>query len=47
MTIRELALEKVKNGLLINKNTQQPLQESDILNIFSDLRKFTEGGILS
>jgi fumarate hydratase class II len=47
MTIRELALEKVKNGLLINKNTQQPLQESDILNVFSDLRKFTEGGILS
>lgn len=47
MTIRELALEKIKNGLLINKNTQQPLQESDILNVFSDLRKFTEGGILS
>ncbi len=47
MTIRELALEKVKNGLLMNKNTQQPLQESDILNVFSDLRKFTEGGILS
>jgi len=47
MTIRELALEKVKNGLLINKNNQQPLQESDILNVFSDLRKFTEGGILS
>ena len=46
-TIRELALEKVKKGLLINKNTQQPLQESDILNVFSDLRKFTEGGILS
>ncbi|MBW6471642.1 MAG: hypothetical protein K0B14_00840, partial [Anaerolineaceae bacterium] len=47
ITIREIALEKVKNGLLINKNTQQPLQESDILNVFSDLRKFTEGGILS
>ncbi|MBE0687145.1 MAG: aspartate ammonia-lyase [Anaerolineaceae bacterium] len=47
MTIRELALEKVTNGLLINKNTLQPLQESDILNVFSDLRKFTEGGILS
>lgn len=47
MTIRELALEKVKHGLLINKNTEQPLQESDIIRVFSDLRKFTEGGILS
>lgn len=47
MTIRELALEKVKKDLLINKNTNQPLQESDISHVFSDLRKFTEGGILS
>lgn len=47
MTIRELSLEKVKDRLLINKNTQQPLKESDIMNVFSDLRKFTEGGILS
>ena len=47
MTIRELALEKVQLGLLFNKNTQKPLNESDITNVFSDLRKFTEGGILS
>jgi fumarate hydratase class II len=47
LTIRELALEKVQQGLLINKNNQIPLQESDIINVFSDLRKFTEGGILS
>jgi fumarate hydratase class II len=47
LTIRELALEKVQQGLLINKNNQIPLQESDIINVFSDLRKFTVGGILS
>jgi fumarate hydratase class II len=47
MTIRELATEKVQLGLLINKNTQKRLNESDITNVFSDLRKFTEGGILS
>ncbi len=47
ISIRELALEKVKSGLLINKNTNQPLLEADINHIFSDLRKFTEGGILS
>ena len=47
MTIRELALEEVKNGVLVNKNTGELLQEDDIKNVFSDLRKFTEGGILS
>ena len=47
ITIRELALEKVENGLLINKNTKEPLQVSEINHVFSDLRKFTEGGILS
>lgn len=47
ITIRELALEKVKKGLLINKNTKEPLQISDINHVFNDLRKFTEGGILS
>jgi fumarate hydratase class II len=47
MTIRELALEKVELKQLINKETQQPLQESEIIDVFDDLRKFTEGGILS
>lgn len=47
LTIRELALEKVREGVLMNKSTQEPLQESDIITVFSDLRKFTEGGILS
>jgi len=47
MTIRELALEKVKQKQLINKETQQPLHETEIIHVFDDLRKFTEGGILS
>lgn len=47
MTIRELALEKVKQKQLINKETQQPLHETEIIQVFDDLRKFTEGGILS
>ncbi len=47
ITIRELALEKAKKGLLINKNTKEPLQVSEINHVFSDIRKFTEGGILS
>lgn len=47
MTIRDLALEKAAQGLLINRNTQEPLKEADIIHVFSDLRKFTEGGILS
>ena len=47
ITIRSLALEKAKNGSLINKNTGKPLAEEEIQIIFTDLRKFTEGGILS
>lgn len=47
MTIRDLALEKVKQKQLINKSTQQPLDETEIIQVFDDLRKFTEGGILS
>lgn len=47
LTIRELALEKVNQQLLLNKETNQPLKESDINHVFNDLRKFTDGGILS
>jgi len=47
MTIRELALEKVKAKQLINKNNNDFLDEDEINKVFNDLRKFTEGGILS
>jgi fumarate hydratase class II len=47
LTIRELALEKAQQRLLINKKTNEPLIESEVVSIFQDLRKFTEGGLLS
>lgn len=47
LTIRELALEKAQQRLLINKMTNEPLIESEVVTIFQDLRKFTEGGLLS
>ena len=46
-SIRKLALEKAEAGLLLNKENQQPLSTADINNLFEDLRKFTDGGILA
>ncbi|MEW6651165.1 MAG: aspartate ammonia-lyase [Chloroflexota bacterium] len=45
MTIQEIALEKVRQGALRHKDNAQPLSEADILAVFSDMRKFTEGGL--
>jgi fumarate hydratase class II len=47
ITIRSLALEKAGQGKLINKNSMEKVSEAEINSLFSDLRKFTEGGILS
>lgn len=47
ITIRALALEKVNQKQLINKNNQQLLTVKDIEDVFNDLRRFTDGGILS
>jgi fumarate hydratase class II len=47
VSIRSLAVEKAKQRILINKNTQQPLTVAEINAVFDDLRKFTEGGILT
>ena len=47
ISIKSLALEKTSQGLLLNKNTQEKVNEAEIIALFSDLRKFTEGGILS
>lgn len=47
ITIRALAKEKAKSGNLVNKNNGDLLKEQDIEMLFSNLRKFTEGGILS
>lgn len=46
-SIRSLAIQKAQQGNLINKNNQQLLTVREIETVFNDLRKFTEGGILS
>lgn len=46
LTIQEVALEKASQGELINKDTGQPLTEIEIQAVFSDMRKFTEGGLV-
>jgi fumarate hydratase class II len=47
LTIRSLAIQKAQEGKLINKNSQQPLSAADVESVFTDLRRFTEGGIIS
>ncbi len=45
LTVQEVALEKVREGALKHKDNGQPLNEADIQAVFSDMRKFTEGGL--
>ena len=45
LTIQEVALEKVRDGALKHKDSGKPLTEAEILAVFSDMRKFTEGGL--
>lgn len=44
-TVQEIALEKVGAGALKHKDSGQPVTEAEILAVFSDMRKFTEGGL--
>jgi fumarate hydratase class II len=46
LTVQEVALEKAKLGSLTNKDTGRPVSEAEIQAIFSDLRRFTEGGLV-
>ena len=46
LTVQEVALEKAKLGALTNKDTGRPVSEAEIQAIFSDLRRFTEGGLV-
>ena len=46
-TVRELALNKASAGELIHRETGKVLSSEAIQAIFGDLRKLTEGGILS
>jgi len=45
LTIQEVALEKARQGTL-KRTSGEPLTEKDVIATFSDLRKFTEGGML-
>lgn len=46
LTVQEVALEKSGAGQLKHKETGQPVTEGEIKSIFSDMRKFTEGGLV-
>jgi len=45
LTIQEVALEKARQGALVRTSGEQ-LSESEVIAVFSDLRKFTEGGMV-
>ncbi len=46
ITIRELAIEKARAGILNKPGTHQAITEVELNLLFNDLRRFTEGGIL-
>jgi fumarate hydratase class II len=46
LTVQEVALEKSAQGQLKNKDTGQLINEAEIKTIFSDMRKFTDGGLV-
>jgi len=45
VTIREVCLEKIAAGELVNKDTDKPVMIEEIDSILSDIRSLTEGGI--
>lgn len=46
MPVLEVAREKASQGALRHKETGQPLTVSEIEAVFSDMRKFTDGGLV-
>lgn len=46
LTVQEVALEKASQGTLMNKETGQPLTVIEVQAVFSDMRKFTNGGLV-
>ncbi|MHB1339696.1 MAG: aspartate ammonia-lyase, partial [Bellilinea sp.] len=46
LTVQEVALEKASQGTLLNKETGQPLTVTEVQAVFSDMRKFTDGGLV-
>ncbi len=47
LTVQEVALEKARRGELVALESGQPVTEGQIKALFSDLRKFTQGGLVS
>jgi aspartate ammonia-lyase len=47
LTIQEVALEKARQGVLVNRNSHRIISEEEVIHIFNDLRRLTEGGISS
>jgi hypothetical protein len=45
VTIREVCLEKIAAGELVNKDNGQPVTIEEIDAILGDVRSLTEGGI--
>ncbi len=46
MTVQEVAVEKARQGLLTAIEDGRPVSEAEIRAVFSDLRKFTQGGLI-
>ncbi|MHB8932667.1 MAG: lyase family protein, partial [Bellilinea sp.] len=46
LTVQEVALEKASQETLLNKETGQPLTVTEVQAVFSDMRKFTDGGLV-
>jgi aspartate ammonia-lyase len=47
LPIRQVAMEKARQGLLVNINYGKPISTEEIENVFRDLRRLTEGGIIA
>ena len=45
MTIRAVAVEKAKAGLLKHRDNNQPVSVDEIEHALSDMRRLTESGI--
>lgn len=47
LTVQEVALEKARRGELVSLDNNQPVTEEQIRAVFNDLRRFTQGGLIS
>ncbi len=47
LPIRQVAVEKARQGLLFNRSDGKPVSIEEIERVFQDLRRLTEGGIIS